>query len=324
MVLMGAVGFLLLIVCANMANLLLARLSSRSREFAVRAALGASRWEVARPIMAESVLLAAGGGVLGLRRRSPACACSPTCPRLACRASTELQVDSASSLHRRHLPRRGAGVRHPPGAARVADGPARRARRNPPAPPRVPYARRVLGGLVVIEVALALVLLVGAGLTMRSFSKLLQVHPGFESEKRRRRPGAVAHDEVSRTASTGALLRGRDRAAAPVAGRPRSLRGLGAANVGRRAWRWRCHSTSKASRRRAARIRSPTSASSRRATSRRCESGSSKAGSSTSVMSKPPRARASSTRRWRAGIFPIAARSARSSRTRTAGAKSWA
>ena len=74
MVLMGAVGFLLLIVCANMANLLLARLSSRRREMAVRGALGASRWEVARPVIAESLLLSFSRRRLGLiaRQRRPA------------------------------------------------------------------------------------------------------------------------------------------------------------------------------------------------------------------------------------------------------------
>ena len=112
MVLMGAVGFLLLIVCANMANLLLARLSSRSREFAVRAALGASRWEVARPIMAESVLLAAGGGLLGLAAAFAGLRVLANLPE-----ARLPRIDAAAGrprrprLHRRHLGDRRARVR---------------------------------------------------------------------------------------------------------------------------------------------------------------------------------------------------------------------
>ena len=180
LVLMGAVAFLLLIVCANMANLLLARLSSRRREIAVRGALGAGRWEVARPIFAEAILLAAGGGLLGLLV-----------------AAGGLRVLSA--LPEAQLPRldRSAARRRRAGFATVvslavalAFGllPAVRAGRDlrqrmhdASGTMGSAYASRALSALVVIEVALALVLLVGAGLMTRSFQKLLQVSPGFDA-----------------------------------------------------------------------------------------------------------------------------------------------
>jgi putative ABC transport system permease protein len=181
MVLMGAVGFLLLIVCANMANLLLARLSSRKREFAVRAALGASRWEVARPVMAESLLLAVGGGALGLVAAFALLRVLGTLPDARLPRLDQLQIDLGilaftaavsvivalafgmiPSLHASRTDLR----------AELSESVGTTAS---------PYARHVLGSLVVIEVALALVLLVGAGLMIRSFTKLLQVDPGFEA-----------------------------------------------------------------------------------------------------------------------------------------------
>ena len=181
LVLMGAVGFLLLIVCANMANLLLARLASRRREIAVRVALGAGKWDVARPIMAESLLLSLGGGILGLLVALGGLRLLTTLPEARLPRVDQTQLDGLVLFFT-------AAVSI---AVAIAFGgiPALHASRTElrsnlsesAGTTASPYARHVLGGLVVLEVGLALVLLVGAGLMTRSFSKLLQVDPGFES-----------------------------------------------------------------------------------------------------------------------------------------------
>ena len=178
-VLMGAVGFLLLIVCANMANLLLARLSTRRREIAVRGALGAGRWEVARPILAEAVLLAAAGGALGLVAALGGLRLLRTLPESQLPRMDQLTLDSgvlgfttlisvAVALLFGILP-----------ALRAARD-LRSQMHESSGSTGSPFAGRVLSALVVAEVALALVLLVGAGLMTRSFQQLLQVSPGFD------------------------------------------------------------------------------------------------------------------------------------------------
>jgi putative ABC transport system permease protein len=181
LVLMGAVGFLLLIVCANMANLLLARLASRRREVAVRVALGADKWDVARPIMAESLLLALGGGVLGLIAAAAGVRLLTALPDARLPRLDQIHLDGwvlFFTLLISVIVALGFGIVPALHASRTN---LRSNLSESAGTTSSPYARHVLGGLVVVEVALALVLLVGAGLMTRSFSKLLQVDPGFES-----------------------------------------------------------------------------------------------------------------------------------------------
>jgi len=178
--LLGAVSFVLLIACANVANLLLARSTSRTREFAIRAALGAGPWRVIRQLLTESVLLSLAGGALGL-------VVAKVALRLALKAlgdvlprATEIGLDWRVLLFT--------------GALSIVTGlvfglaPAMRLLR-----PKLSEAMSEAGGrgssgrrhrlqkaLVVAEMALAVVLLIGAGLMIRSLAMLWGINPGFE------------------------------------------------------------------------------------------------------------------------------------------------
>ena len=182
LVLTGAVGFVLLIACANVANLLLARSATRQREMAIRTALGAGRGRIVRQLLAESLVLCVLGGGLGLLVAQwgldALLAISP--PELVDLGSVTLSYQAlaftaAVSLltaiacgfapafegSRREVQEAlkdgarqvGAGVRH----------------------------RRIRQAFVVAEIALAVVLLVGAGLMLRSFGTLRGASPGFDS-----------------------------------------------------------------------------------------------------------------------------------------------
>jgi len=180
--LLGAVAFLLVIACTNVANLLLGRAFGRRREIAVRAAIGSSRWRLIRQLLTESVLLAVLGGAAGLLvaawAADAAGALMPpgVLPRLG-----EVELN---------IPVLGFAL-----AASVASGvlfglaPAARLSK-----PDIVAALKSAGltqtgrsrffyGLIVAEVALGFVLLTGAGLLMKSFMRLTSIDPGFEPKR---------------------------------------------------------------------------------------------------------------------------------------------
>ena len=180
-VLQAAVGFVLLIACANLANLLLARAETRHREFAVRAALGAGRWRLLRQFMTEGIVLSLAGGVLGLAvavvgLRLLLAAYPESLPRsaevsldpmvlgftLLVSLATGVIFGLAPLLH---LSPDSLAVTLKEGGGRGSTGAARH------------WVRR---GLVMAEVALAVMLVVGAGLMLRTVVNLMQVDAGFD------------------------------------------------------------------------------------------------------------------------------------------------
>jgi putative ABC transport system permease protein len=184
LILLGAVSFVLLIACANVSNLLLARAASRQKEIAVRTALGASRWRIVRQLLIESLLLAVGGGGVGLLlsiwvSRFIVAFGPAKIPRLA-QVQLDLRVlafTCAISLI--------TGIVFGLVPALQASSPnvtgwLKDGARGASGGPRRNLARSVL---VVSEVALSLMLLVGAGLLLKSFVRLLNTHPGFDANQ---------------------------------------------------------------------------------------------------------------------------------------------
>jgi putative ABC transport system permease protein len=183
LLLLGAVSFVLLIACVNVANLLLARAASRGREVAIRTSMGASRWRIVRALLTESVLISVTGGALGLLLASSALG-----PLLHMAEGSVPQVFSVELDRSVLLFTLGVSI-----FTGLLFGivPALRTGKIDLRETLNEGSRgsttgrghhRILGALVATEIAVALLLLIGSGLLLRSFARLQDVPPGFHPD----------------------------------------------------------------------------------------------------------------------------------------------
>ena len=183
-VLMGAVGMVLLIACSNLANLTLAKGISREREVAIRAALGAGRWRLVRQFLTESLLLSVGGGAVGLALAFGGLALmKATMPDGTIPANHQVMMDGRVLMFIAALSVL-TGVLFGIVPALKATRPdlVRSIKEGGAGASAGRSSRRLRGSLVVAEVALAFVLLAGAGLLIRSFFRMQAVETGFDAK----------------------------------------------------------------------------------------------------------------------------------------------
>ena len=301
LVLVGAVSFVLLIACANVANLLLVRATARKREIAIRAAMGAGRGRIVRQLLTENVLLSLVGGALGLGLgiagiRALLAVNPGNIPRIGADGSGvtadwrvvafTVAVSLATGLVFGLFPalqasRVDLNLTLKESGGRSGSG----FRQN--------KARSIL---VVAEVALALVLLVGASLLIRSFMALRAVNPGFVSQNVLTMRMSLTEPQYTKSAGVDQLIRAgaeRVRSAARRRGGERHLlraarRRLRPAVRDRRTAERGCRRTT-----------APAGTRSRRATSTSSGFRSCAAATSPTATRAAPAASSSSTRRWR-------------------------